>query len=116
MFSIYLVGLGVFAGLKFQELTPWFHGYHGVAIIGSGLPSMATVIIGTRPPLIRSFKPRYRTVLQPMEGQRLVPCICIQNEWHVSVLTFSVLQSNRKARYDFDFSKPIGSHKITSLP
>ena len=53
MFSIYLVGLGVFAGLKFQELTPWFHGYHGVAIIGSGLPSMATVIIGTRPPLIR---------------------------------------------------------------
>ena len=96
MFSIYLVGLGVFAGLKFQELTPWFLGYHGVAIIGSGLPSMATVIIGTRPPLIRSFKPRYRTVLQPMEGQRLVPCICIQNEWHVSVLTFSVLQSKQQ--------------------
>jgi len=68
MFSIYLVGLGVFAGLNFQELTPWFHGYHGVAIIliGSGLPSMATVIIGTRPPLICLFRPRYRTVLQPV--------------------------------------------------
>jgi len=93
MFSIYVLGLWVFAGLKFQELiTPWFHGYHGVAIIGGGLPIMATVIIGTRPPLICSFRPRYRTVLQPVEGQRLVPCICIQNEWHVSVLTFSVLQ------------------------
>jgi len=66
MFSIYVLGLGVFAGLKFQELTPWFHGYHGVAIIGSRLPSMATVIIGTRLPLIRSFRPRYRTVLQPV--------------------------------------------------
>ena len=68
MLSTYVLGLGVFAGLKFQELPPWVHGYHGVAIVGSGLPSKATMNIATRPPLIRSFRPRYRTVLQPVEG------------------------------------------------
>jgi len=73
--------LEVFAGLNFQELTPCFQGEHGVAMIGSGLPIIATMNIGTRSLLLRSFKPRHRTILLRVEGQRLV-YICMQNSGH----------------------------------